>query len=316
MIIYGAGLAGLLAGNMLRSFKPIIREAKRQLPNNHSALLRFRTDKVGSACAVKFKQVGVTKAIRYGNELVTEPSPFYSNMYSQKVTGAVVDRSITNLDPGERYIAPEDLISKMAQNCSISYDKELTLDIIEEQRDWHKGQPLISTIPMPVLMKIVGWENIPEFRKQKIYTVRGRIESPDCEIYQTIYYPSQIIKQYRTSVIGDIIISEFTEEPDAGAGGHIMGVLYDDFGIRAHRLVDLQISSQEYGKILPIDNALRKNFIFEMTSRYNIYSVGRFATWRQLLLDDVVDDIQQVEKFISSKSDYGRMVHNEKGTNQ
>jgi hypothetical protein len=52
-----------------------------------------------------------------------------------------------------------------------------------------------------------------------------------------------------------------------------------------------------------------------MTTKYNIYSVGRFATWRQLLMDDVVDDIQHVERFIRSKSDYGRMMHSQKGEN-
>jgi len=33
------------------------------------------------------------------------------------------------------------------------------------------------------------------------------------------------------------------------------------------------------------------------------------------LMDDVVDDIQHVERFIRSKSDYGRMMHSQKGEN-
>ncbi len=72
-------------------------------------------------------------------------------------------------------------------------------------------------------------------------------------------------------------------------------------------------SSQKYGKIEPINEELRKQFIFEMTTKYNIYSVGRFATWRQLLLDDVVEDIQHVEKFIRASSDYARLMHSQKG---
>jgi hypothetical protein len=52
-----------------------------------------------------------------------------------------------------------------------------------------------------------------------------------------------------------------------------------------------------------------------MTSKYGIYSIGRFATWRQLLLDDVVDDIQHVEKFIRGSSAYNRLMHSQKGDN-
>jgi hypothetical protein len=68
MIIYGAGLAGLLAGNMLRGRLPVVKEGQSSLPNNHSALLRFRTDKVGTACAIKFKKVKVNKAIKYNSQ--------------------------------------------------------------------------------------------------------------------------------------------------------------------------------------------------------------------------------------------------------
>ena len=92
-----------------------------------------------------------------------------------------------------------------------------------------------------------------------------------------------------------------------------MSSLYDDFGLRAKRLVDIKESEQEYGKIMPIDEHLRKRFIFEMTTKHNIYSVGRFATWRQLLLDDVVEDIQHIEQFIKGNSDYSRWMHSQKG---
>jgi hypothetical protein len=43
-----------------------------------------------------------------------------------------------------------------------------------------------------------------------------------------------------------------------------------------------------------------------------MYSVGRFATWRQLLLDDVVKDIELVGKWISAGSNYARRVDSTK----
>jgi len=312
MIIYGAGLAGLLAGNMLRSFSPIIYEAQSVLPNNQGALLRFRTDKVGTACAIPFEKVKVNKAIKHNNKIHTKTNLFLSNLYSQKVTGSILNRSINNLDPVDRYIAPWDLINTMSKNCRIKYDMKLkSFDCKDAETT-----PTISTIPMPALMEVVGWPDRPEFPSQKIWTQKARIESPDCRVHQTIYYPDPLVPYYRISVVGDIVISEFIKEPQVAIGPHIMDVLMEDFGIKPSKLVDLKSSEQYLGKIKPINEELRKQFIFEMTTKYGIYSLGRFATWRQILLDDVADDVQHIEQFIRSSSNYSRWMHSQKGETQ
>ena len=314
MIIYGAGLAGLLAGNMLRSFRPKIHEGKSKLPNNHGALLRFRTDKVGTGCAIPFKKVKVNKIIKYGKNIITSPNLYMSNLYSQKVTGSILERSINSLDPAYRYIAPWELINMMASNCTIKYNLNLDMETIEKHQELISG-PIISTIPMPTLMKIVGWKDVPEFPSQRIWTQKARIVKPECDVYQTIYYPDPMVPYYRVSVIGDIVISEFSKKPEIDPGPQAMSVLKDDFGILPSSLNDMEQSEQFLGKIRPINEELRKQFIFEMTSKYGIYSIGRFATWRQLLLDDVVDDIQHVEKFIRGSSAYNRLMHSQKGDN-
>ena len=230
MIIYGAGLAGLLAGNMMRSFKPMIKEAQKSLPNNHGALLRFRSDKVETATAVPFRKVRVKKAIKHDGKIITTSNLMLSNMYSQKVTGSVLDRSINNLDEVDRYIAPWHLIKEMAKNCSIEYERKLDRRSLEDLHEWEPHRPIISTLPMPVLMKIVGWGEVPDFPKQKIWTQKVRIIDPDCQVCQTIYYPDPLIKHYRVSLIGDTLISEFTEKPDTNIGVHAMDVLSEDFG--------------------------------------------------------------------------------------
>jgi hypothetical protein len=308
MIIYGAGLTGLLAGNIFRSFNPDICEDKNDLPNSHGALLRFRTDKVGTACAIPFKKVRVNKVIKYDGRVFSEPNIFFSNMYSQKVTGSIMNRSINDLSPSDRYIAPFNLVKSMAENCRIKYSNSLTIDKIK-----NSSEPIISTIPMPDLMKIVGWKEIPEFYKQKIYTQRARIAGIKCDIYQTIYYPDPNVPHYRVSVIGDLVISESISKPVTNAGQNIIGVLINDFGFNPKKLVDIEELSQEYGKILPVDNRLRKEFIFQMTTKYNIYSVGRFATWRQILMDDIVNDLQVIEEFIRGGTDYTRWMYSQKG---
>jgi hypothetical protein len=302
MIIYGAGMAGLLAANSFRRFSPVVREAQESLPNNHSALLRFRTSDVGSAAGVPFSKVSVSKAISYENKIHTEPNLFFSNNYSHKVTGAIGDRSINNLDSVNRYVAPTNLIELMASNCEIEYSKPFTendLPILSLS-----STPIISTIPMPIMMNIVGWEDFPDFKWKKIWTQRGVITSPQVNVCQTIYYPDENQTHYRASVVGNVVIVEHNKEPEQNAGPTLMNILRSDFGIKALQINDMDSSSQQYGKILPIDDRLRKEFISYLTQEYGIYSLGRFATWRQLILDDLINDIAVIERLMISPTSY------------
>ncbi len=296
-------MAGLLAANILRRMSPVVKEAQSELPNNHSALLRFRTPSVGDSCGIPFKKVFVNKAIKFEGKIYTEPNLFFSNSYSEKVTGAVEQRSISDLSPSTRYIAPLDLISSMALNCKIDYNQRLTSENLQ------KSEPIISTIPMPAMMKIVGWEDVPEFRRTEIWTHAGIISDPDINVYQTIYYPDPFDDQYRVSIIGNVVIAEYAKKPNSNPGISIMNFLRDDFGIRVRSVENPQTGSQKYGKILPIDERLRKDFIFYLTKEHNIYSLGRFATWRQLLLDDVVKDVAVIENFLSESSSYNLSLH-------
>jgi hypothetical protein len=312
MIVIGAGMAGLLAGNMLRRFKPYIWEGKEDLPINHSALLRFRTDKVGIATAIPFEKVKVRKAIQYNGEIYTQPNIHLSNMYSKKVTGSVLARSIDNLESSERFIAPNNFVNTMATNCDIAFRKRFDFD------NWMSKKyrtPLISTIPMPALMKMVGWKDMPDFNFQNIWTQKAVIDNPECDVHQTIYYPDPIVPYYRISIMGNVIISEFIEEPSEYIGAHLSNRLNEDFGFMPKKLIDFKESKQVYGKIKPINERLRKEFVFEMTNKYKIYSVGRFATWRQLLLDDLINDLKMIDSFITSDSSYSRLIHSQKGEN-
>jgi Flp pilus assembly protein CpaB len=133
MRIYGAGLAGLLAANMLRRYKPEVHEAQPSLPNNHEALLRFRSDAVARATGIPFRKVLVHKAILYRGQLITTPNLRLSNMYSQKVTGEVTNRSILSLDSAERFIAPPNLIELLAN--SVGPPVQLSFAICVEWTD-------------------------------------------------------------------------------------------------------------------------------------------------------------------------------------
>jgi hypothetical protein len=312
MIIYGAGMAGLLAGNMLRRHSPIIREAQPSLPDNHGALLRFRSDAVASATGQSFTRVRVQKAIESGGGLRTWATLRDNNLYSHKVTGKVMDRSLLNLEPAERFVAPDDFLEEMARGLDVQFEAPLGQgDVQAWDQSLGRGEPLgpgITTIPMPVMMDLVGWEEKPDFNFQEIWSVRADISSPEARVYQTIYYPQTWPLYYRASITGNHLIIEYRHQPDT-LGRDIREVLLD-FGIpEPYDLHNITKKHQKYGKLVPIDERIRKRFIMYLTDRYNLYSVGRFATWRQILMDDVVNDINLVAGWITSRDGYDRAMH-------
>ena len=299
--IIGAGMAGLLAGNMLeRGHKLRIMEAQSGLPNNHGALLRFRSNLCSDVTGIPFKKVHVNKAVKFGSVFAPRVNPYLANQYSLKVTGEISDRSIWNLDPVTRYIAPMDFINRMAVDLNIKY--AMPFNGIKSSRG-SEADPVISTIPMPVMMDIIGWKHKPKFKHRPIWTYNVKISNPKVDVYQTIYYPDLDIPHYRASLCGDLLTIEFVADPsEGGLLAAILEDVLDDFGLRDPLLNDFGgLKRQEYGKLVDCDDEARKDFIYTLTREYNIYSLGRFATWRQILLDDVVEDVKIIQKLINSE---------------
>jgi hypothetical protein len=304
MKIYGAGLAGLLAATMLRRYKPTIHEAQPSLPHNHDALLRFRTDDVSRVTGIPFRKVRVLKGICDSDGVIhTTPTLRFSNQYALKVTGEVIDRSIMNLDPVERFIAPPNLIAQLAENLNIKYNSSMRVygDVTEE---------IISTIPMPALMNLVGW-SAPKFNHRTITTITSDVVEPKMDIFQTLYYPGEE-PWYRCSISGNHLIIEMMGLPDndvhfiQNALRRVLG----DFGLNSNQVnvINVDLKHQRFGKIAPIDDSQRKQFILAMSDKYGIYSLGRYATWRNILLDDVVNDVKQVEQFITQRDGYAKRL--------
>jgi hypothetical protein len=85
---------------------------------------------------------------------------------------------------------------------------------------------------------------------------------------------------------------------------HILEQATNLLGISAQPY-DIDCREQLYSKINPVDDNLRKNFIHWATVKHNVYSLGRFATWRPgLLLDSLVNDVRLIDRWISQASKY------------
>ena len=298
LIIIGAGMAGLLAGNMLRRRPLQIVERQAQLPNNHSAVLRFRSTKVSEQTHIPFRQVIVFKSI-------DEPNPVRAAMmYSRKVTGQYQVRSLLNLEPVNRYIAPQDLISQMAHGLDIAFGVDGLAYCAPEKRDEMGLSPLISTLPMPMLMDALEYQGErPEFNHSAGFVVKSRILS--CDIFATRYYSSPATNMYRASITGDTLIMEYVgEPPELGVMDDIIDVA-DDFGINWDDIFDIQQPrTAKYSKLAKLSEGDRRkaqDFMHWATVNWQIFSLGRFAKWEAgLLLDDVVQDVLKIERWINS----------------
>jgi hypothetical protein len=296
MIIVGAGLAGLIAVHIFPN-SPIIERspAPQQL---HRALLRFRTDQVSLITGIPFRKVRVHKGLWF--EEAHRPVDIkLANMYSTKVLGAALSRSIWDLSSVDRFVAPEDFYSRLIQACSgrIVWGAD-----IASSRD--TGGPIVSTAPLPNAAGLwLPSAHLPEFRRAPILVQRYRVRGAD--VHQTVYFPEEGLSTYRASITGDLMIVEsMAETYDLAATPELLAEV---FGLREcpEKLSD---SKQHFGKIAPIEDKVRKELIHQLSLQANVYSVGRFATWRNILLDDVVQDLRIVKGMIEQNSAYNRQL--------
>jgi hypothetical protein len=286
------------------------------LPNNHSAVLRFRSSIVGDTLGIEFKKVRMMKAVAPWRNPVAD-----SLAYSQKTNGTATLRSVLSADGSvaDRFIAPENLIQMMADrvNGKFVYGAEV------QPLKFDPEETVISTIPMPVLMKMLSYAHIPEFRYVPGFNINCRLDHTDA--YVSLYVPDPEHEFNRVSITGNKLTIEFAlphDTPDSvdklmsiyGNGDHelvhkFVGAATKMLGIENGVYWDLQVKKQPYAKILPIDEGERRRFIVWASDTYNIYSLGRFATWRPgLLMDDVVDDVRKIRRIIKHGSYESRLA--------
>ena len=296
--IIGAGLAGLIAAHAWP--RATILEASPQPTVNHRALLRFRTDAVARLTGIEFRQVRVHKGILIDGEFVP-PSIRAANLYARKVLGQVKgDRSIWNLAPVDRYVAPDTLYEQLVVAASdrICWGTPATFD-------FGKADKVVSTAPLPVTLRAVGIEPAVEFRRAGIRVLRWTV--PGVDLFQTIYFPGDETPVYRASFTGNTLIAELVGNTIADALDTLID-LGEAFGVDITAAESLGEVKQTYGKIEPISDAARKDFLFRLTHEHGIYSLGRFATWRNILLDDVVDDISVIKRLSHADSRYALKI--------
>jgi hypothetical protein len=302
MKIIGAGIAGLLAANMLRHRNPTVIEKQPSLPNNHSAVLRFRSHVIGDVTGIEFKKVNVIKATLEWKNPVAD-----ALAYAEKNTGTMLsNRSIPQgVSTVERYIAPPNLIEQLADGIDINYGYKIEADGYIDRCE----VATISTMPMPVLMDVLHYTNTPIFRSISGINLHAKVAQ--CDAYVSLYVPNPDYPFSRISLMGNDLVVEVpfvSDLNDEITYSEAIYVAASLLGIEKERLSNIEIIVQQYAKIQEIDEGIRKSFMHWASDKFNIYSLGRYACWRPgLLLDDLVQDIRLIDRW-SSGGGYARKL--------
>lgn len=291
-VIVGAGLTGLLAAHAWP--RATIIEQMPEPKETHRALLRFRSDAVARLTGAEFKKVKVRKGIWLEGEFV-QPSIRVANLYAQKIMPGTIlgERSIWNIDPVDRYVAADTFYEELLDAAS----KRITWGA---QAKYHDGV-FVSTAPLPEVIGENGVNDYSpgiEFKRAAIHVWRFDVHGAD--IYQTVYFADRSTSIYRASMTGRTLIVEAMSR----AAPDDLPRVFEAFALGSQPIRPLDQSTQRYGKIAPINEAVRRELLFRLTHDYKIYSLGRFATWRNILLDDVVNDIDVIKRLMRSGDSY------------
>jgi len=315
ILIIGAGLAGSLAYKALASYRPQLYEAKEYSEDisEHSAVLRIRNLDVAKYLGCPYQEIWVEKVISFDGRIYNRCTPQLNNLYSRKLYNVIAERSIMNLGRQKRYLL--DFKSIKDENTHYghslvsirggysgggtsdeSYTFKLASFTREDDLDMDVEYDIcISTIPMFVMSKVAGSPfDTMTFGGSPISVVRLKIKV-DSTVHQTVYYPDFRRNAYRATLENQTLIIEALDTPDDAEISQIL----EDFGL-TDDLVDSKPrhSIQPFGKMSSIDDDVRKSLILWLTESCAVYSFGRFAVWKSLRADHLVDDIDKIKRMI------------------
>ena len=71
------------------------------------------------------------------------------------------------------------------------------------------------------------------------------------------------------------------------------------FGLPLSCVQDFECHRQPFGKIGCSDDSLRRALILKLTEKFGIYSFGRYAIWKPIRADELIDDIEKIRRMIN-----------------
>ena len=297
ILVIGAGISGLIAEGAFRGEDVTVCDPKISSAesNGHTAVMRLRDESVGKYVRCSLEEITAHKAVYFQGKLHNEANIMMNNLYSLKAYETLGDRSLGELGAVKRY-----LITKFAGDihsghlgCKVS---KISADSVEfDNGESERYDVIISTIPMPSLLRMVDLGvTTPEFEWNSVFVSTAHIKIHST-VHQTIYFPSNNDSPYRATIEGQRFIVESMEEISEFDLYHCL----EKFGLNEDYICNITSHAQDIGKILPINDIVRRRIMGDLTNKFRIYSFGRFAVWKPLRVDQTLDDIEKIKRLIS-----------------
>jgi hypothetical protein len=298
--ILGAGLTGLIAARSLAAHQPIVYERVHTIPHNHASVLRFRTPAVMEATGIPMREVTAIKTWDQrgaGNPLVDALA------YGRKVTGVSCVRSFPKeyYERVIRYVAPDSFVTRLCDGLNIAYGVDVTLEDITKWRE--SGDLIISTLPMSAMEKLLGIMFPVSFPYRSGMVATCRTDAKD--VFASVYIPGPHDPVSKVSISDDRAILEYPMNAFDDDMSHVT-----DEHIRKHilrytncyPLVTIDRRILKVMKILPMDEAMRRDCMVRLTKDFGIWSLGRYATWRPgYMLDEVPGDCRNILAYVGDE---------------
>lgn len=311
VVIIGAGLAGSVASGAFAALNPTNYDKRAPTDEaRHKAVMRLRDANVAKYLGIDVEPVTVWKAVAWENRLYETADMRMNNQYSYKLYRELGERSLRSLGRVKRWLVEgSPLPRKTHWNHKLVgvLDGQLMFETREHDspvvREVVDYDVCISTMPMPMLLKAASIRFTERFECRPIWVWHGTLHIPST-LHQTIYFPGMDTPAYRVTIQGRKVIIESISDGKIDVDRLMwhFGLGSDDFDVQPkwdpENQVKFEMFRQSMGKMVAIDDNARRQYIYELTDRFRIYSLGRFAIWKPVRADHLVQDIDKIKRLV------------------